>query len=315
MVAELKSLISTLDRVEDNVRLASLTFSITLFTDKVFTDIPAAVLRCQELFLKRCPQDAVRFYATENMRRHRPVNKKTVTVLPARLATPSAKPEYIVLELKDGELPEDAPKHFFKVVGSEKGSIGHKEHLANAVCLAFPPDMALDDADGMLQMVVDLCEQFPFQSGSAGFAFHCTRYETQPAQSHAFGISMRYPEIDIVRLPEDIHAVDQNAVKTVGWLTLVSDGFVDRLGGIAAVQRNLGPNTSCTRMKSGYLVRIGDKPTLSDRNRNERCPDYTALHRVLKPLIDVAADQSQWLDLGGSNEDDQTRAWYRRLEQ
>ena len=315
MVAELKSLISALDLVEGDVRLASLTFSITLFTDRVLSDIPEATLRCQEMFLKRCPQDALRFYATENMRRHRPVNKKTLTMLPVRLATPSAKPEYIVLELKDGQRAEDAPKYFFKVVGSEKGSIGHKEHLANAVCLAFPPDAALEDTDGMLQIVVDLCEEFPFQSGTAGFALHCSRYETQPSQSHAVSTSMRYPEIDIVRLPEDIHAVEQNAVKTIGWITLVGEGFIDKLGGIDRVQRKLGGKTSCTRMKSGYLLRIGDKPTLSDRNRNERCPDYTALYGALKPLIDVAADQSQWFDLGGSNEDEQTRAWYRRFEE
>jgi hypothetical protein len=315
MVAELRSLMSSLDLVEGDVRRASLTFSITLFTDRVLSDIPAATLRCQEIFLKRCPQDALRFYATENMRRHRPVTKKTLTILPARLETPSAKPEYIVLELKDGERPEDAPKHFFKVVGSEKGSIGYKEHLANAVCLAFPPGTVLEDTDRMLQMVVDLCEEFPFQSGNAGFAFHCSRYEAEPAESHAVSTSMRYPEIDIVRLPKDIHAVAQNAVKTIGWITLVGENFIDQLGGIAAVQRRLGRKTSCTRVNSGYLVRIGDKPTLSDRNRNERCPDYTLLYEALKPLIDVAADQSQWFVLGGSNRDEQTRAWYRRFEE
>ncbi|MDE2004587.1 MAG: DUF3396 domain-containing protein, partial [Betaproteobacteria bacterium] len=138
--------------------------------------------------------------------------------------------------------------------------------------------------------------------------------DTQPAQVHAFGMSMRYPEIDIVRLPEDIHAVGQNAIKTISWITVVDDKFVDELGGIASIKRILGDGISCTKMKRGYLFRIGVRPSLSDRNRQQRCPEYAAMYEALKPLIEVAADQSQWLDLGGSSEDEQTRAWYKRFE-
>ena len=310
---DMKSLIRSLDFHDDGVRLTSLTFSISLFTNVLLTDIPEAVLRCQEIFFEFCPKELIKFYATDTMRKHRPVTKKVFGMLDVWMQNPETKTDYITLELKDGDML-GAPKHLFKVVGCQKGSRGYKEKLANSLCFAFPPEYGVDRPGEMLTLVKTLCAIIPVHSGTAGFAFHCSRYVPQEAEAYAWQKSIRHPEIDIVRLPQDIHAVGQNAVKTIGWLTIADDDFVKTLGGIASIKKRLGSSADVLRTAGRYILQIGDAPTISDRNRGQAVPAYTTVYRVFEPLIDLAREQSQWFDTGGDDEDDQTEAWYRRFE-
>ena len=307
-------LIERLDYYEEDIRQASLTFSINLFTNVLLTDIPDVVLHCQKMFFELCPQERIKFYATENMRKHRPVTKRVFGMLETWFRNPESKTEYIVLELKDGDSFQCAPKYLFKVIGNEKDSIGYSENLPNLISFAFPPVFGVERGNEMLDLVTKICDMFPFQSGSAGYAFQCSRYTPQLGESFAWKKSMRYPEIDIVRLPQDIHAVGQNAIKTVGWLTFVNSDFLKKLGGITKIKESVGSDTRVFKTKNGYIFKIGDLPVISDRNRGESSPDYQKLYQNFKPLIDIASQQSLWFDTGGRDEGEQTEAWYRRLE-
>ena len=309
-----ETLIKTLDLHVQDIRLASLTFSIHLFTNVLLTEIPDAVLHCQKIFFDNCPTNVVKFYATENMRKHRSVTKRVYGMLETWLRNPESKTDYIVIEFKDGDVAQDAPKYFFKVIGNEKDSIGYAEKLANSISLAFPANFGLDRTNEMIDIVKEICDVFPFQSGSAGFAFLCSRYSPQIGEAFAWQKSMRYPEINIIRLPQDIHAVRQNAMKTVGWLTFADDDFLKKLGGITKIKGQIGSDTKLIKTNSGYIFQIGDAPVISDRNRTKISPDYKKMNQIFKPLIDLASSQSMWFDTGGQDEGEQTEAWYRRLE-
>lgn len=309
-----KELIKLLDLYDEHIRQASLTFSINLFTNVLLTEIPEALLCCQELFFEYCPKDNIKFYATENMRKHRMVSKRVFGMLKVWMENPESKTDYIVLELKDGNEAQDAPKYFFKVSGSEKGSIGYAEKMANSISLAFPPEFGLERSNEMIDLINKICEIIPFQSGSAGYAFQCSRYSTQKSESFAWQKSMQYPEINIVRIPQDEHAVGQNALKTIGWLTMVNDDFVKYLGGISEIKERVSLVTNITKTNHGYIFQIGDLPIITNKNRGEISSDYKKLYQVFEPLIRIASEQSLWFDTGGEDEDEQTEAWYRRFE-
>lgn len=314
-MADTLALIPTLDyRDKDGIRRASLVFSISLFTDISFLAMPDAMRHCQALFFEFCPAGQLRFYATENMRKHRPVNAKVFGMLDLWLKNPQTKDEVIALEIKDGDDVLDAPKLMFKLYGRDRNARGKPDEMANAMVFAFPPEWGVERSEEMFDLVRRLGEVFPYQSGTAGFAFQCSRYTPEPGEAHAWQRSMRHPEIDIVRLPQDRHAVELNALKTVGWLTLVCDAFLEELGGATAVRKKLGSNVQVTRVGGGQLLRIGPVPTLSDRNRGEDAADYRKVFTALRPLIERARNQSPWFATGSEDQDDQTESWFYRFE-
>lgn len=314
-MADIQSLLPSLDhRDADGIRRASLVFSISLFTDVSFLAIPDVVLRCQEMFFEFCPREALRYYATENMRKHRPVNAKVFGMLELWLKNPQTKDEVLALELKDGADVLDAPKYLFQLYGRDKNSRGKPDEMANALVFAFPPEYGIERSEEMLDLTRRLAEVFPYQSGSAGFAFQCSRYSPELGEAFAWQKSMRHPEADIVRLPQDRHAVELNALKTIGWLTLVCVPFLDELGGAKAIEKKLGGAIQSSRVGSGQLYRIGPAPTLSDRNRGESAPDYKKLYLALRELIERAREQSPWFATGSEDQDEQTESWFRRFE-
>ncbi|MCL4738695.1 MAG: DUF3396 domain-containing protein [Burkholderiaceae bacterium] len=314
-MADIEALFPALDhRDPDGVLRTSLTFSINLFAETSFLAIPDAVLRCQELFLQLGPRDKLRFYATENMRKHRPVNAKVFGMLELWLRAPQPKDDIVALELKDGDDVRDAPKYMFNVFSRETGAGGEPSSLANTLNLAFPPEFGTRRADEVFELTRRLAEIIPYQCGSAGFAFHCSRYSPEIGEAFAWQKSMRHPEVDIVRPVQDRHAVERNAVKTVGWLTLVSDALLDELGGASAVKSKLGNGIDVVKAGGGRIFRIGPAPALCDRNRGESASGYRALHVALRPLIERAGKQSPWFKTGGEDRDEQTEAWFQRFE-
>jgi hypothetical protein len=313
---DINALIRSLDHVDkEGIRCAALGFSINLFTNRVLSEVAQAVLDCQDLFFQFCPRESIRFYATETMRKHKKVDQKVFGMLELWMKNPQARGQLMTLELKDGDTMLDAPKYLFKVIGNEKGSRGHEAHVANSITLSFPPEFGIERSDEMLDLMQRLCSALPCQSGQAGFAFQCSRYESQTGETFAWKKSLRHPELDIVRIPQDCHAVEHNAVKTVAWLTMVCDEFLDELGGAKGVEKKLAADTERIRVPGGVIYRLGEAPAITDRNKGDKTPsDYKKLYQALRPLIERAIDQSQWFDTGSDDEDDQTEAWYRRFE-
>ncbi|MEN3332476.1 MAG: hypothetical protein V7641_1841 [Blastocatellia bacterium] len=305
---------ANLELVDDGVRLVSLTFGLSLYTDVLFSSVPDAVLGCFEKFLGLCPADQLKFYVTENMDQHKPVTNRTMGMLKTWLKPGAPPREYIALELKDGDDFYWAPKCKFEVWGNEDGSSGYETQDANLVSMAFPPQWGLERADEMLEFVRDLCAIFPFRSGHAGFCFECSSYEEEQSQTFAWKRSMRHRGIDIFDVANDTVAVGHDGVKGVNWLTILSDPFVKRLGGQKQMRESLSEEIEILPSSGGVIIKCGPQPRFGDTNRRDFLPDYKEVYALASPLIEVAIKRYPSLTLEGDDYEAKTIAWLRRFE-
>ena len=229
-------------------------------------------------------------------------------------AQPDSKTEYLSLELKDGDNELDAPKYLFKYASAEPESPPHKARHSNSITLSFEPSWGLEKAQQMQDLMLRLLAELPCVCATAGFAYQCSRYSPKLGETFAWQKSMRHPEVDIVRIPQDHRAVKQDALKTVAWLTMISDDLANELGGVDQLTRGLGKGIVHGPVPGGLMFRVGDAPVISDRNRGESSPDYKKLHMALRPLIERARDQAMWFASDSEDQDEQSESWFRRFE-
>lgn len=302
-----------LDLEVEDERIVSLTFSITLYTDVALSTIPGAVLGCYEKFLTLCPPDQLKFYATENMKQHKPVTKRVLNMLPTWLKPGAPPREYIALELKDGATFSAAPKFRFNVWGSEPGSSSHATGHANLIQTSFPPEWGVERPDAMVALVLDMCGLFPYQSGHAGFCFLCSPYDKKQSQNYAWARSMRHRGVDILAHPNDKKAVGRDAVKGADWLTLLSTAFVEKLGGERKIRSAVTKPVEILDAPRGLLIKAGPLPRLGDVNRRDDLPEYRQVYRIIAPLVEPGIERGPSLLAGAPDDyDENTVAWRRR---
>ena len=303
-----------LELVVDDERLVSLTFGLTLYTDQLFSAIPQAVLGCYEAFLSLCPPENLTFYSTENMTRHKPVTKRVLSMLETWFAPGAPAREMYKLELKDGEHYPFAPKDHFWVSANEEGSSGFENKRANFIAMAFPPEWGAERTDEMLALMQKLCDLFPYRSAHAGYSFTCSRYHDEKSQTHAWQQSMRHRGIDIFQFADDAIAVGHDGVKGVNWLTVLDAGFVEELGGAKKIRKALPQSVEIIPVGNGLLFKAGNAPQFGDTNRREFLPEYQAVYKLIKPLIERALARRPSLCLEGSDFEEQTNAWVQRFD-
>jgi hypothetical protein len=99
----------------------------------------------------------------------------------------------------------------------------------------------------------------------------------------------------------------QDRLRTVNWISLVSDDLARSLAG-----DRRGPDLPRTihreRLSGGILLRAGDRPSLCDRSDEDACQGYVELHRALEPI--VADDPVVFPPFFTVEE---TREWLRRF--
>lgn len=304
----IESLLPDLDLARDGLKLARLTFGINLYTNASFYDYPDAALAGLDLFLKWCPADLVKFYATETMTSHKTVTKRVLAMLPTWLKPDSPRKKWVALELKSGDAYQDAPDFKFHIWAVDISK------QANLVSLAVPAAWGTDRPNELLQSVQLLCDVFPFHSGLAGYALERSHYEKELAETHAWQASMRHPGVDIVRVPDDARALGGGAVKGAGWLTLLGRDIVAQLGGVQALRRKLGSEIELIETKNGVIVKAGAYPETGDVNHADPLPLYVRVYDVLAPWIQAAAKQSVSFQLVDDFAE-RTMVWYSRLRQ
>ncbi|MBJ6765997.1 DUF3396 domain-containing protein [Myxococcaceae bacterium JPH2] len=297
---------SELELIQDGIRLTSWVFGINLYTSRSFYDGSVGLLSAWELFQTRCPPARLTFHATETMKVHKPVTKRVLGLLGTWLAPDAPRKNYLALELKVSEKPHDAPSTKFEIWNVDASQ------QANILSMAFPAVDARDNPSDLLAFVHQLAEVFSFRCGSAGFAFECSRYDKQASETHAWNMSMRYPGIDIVRIPFDAKAVGNNGIQGVNWLTLLDAGTLAPLGGVSALRRQLPAEVELLEARHGTLIKAGPAPTTGDAASPETLRLYREVYRLLAPWIALAADQSMALRIGGGAIP-RTEAWFRRL--
>jgi hypothetical protein len=297
----------------DGFRLVSVGFAISLFFDRPFAEIRQQVLACIELMQSQIPKDALRWYATETMAKHRAVTKRVLSMLPTWLAPSAPTREYIALELKDGVRAEDAPHHMLQVFSEEFPDPEEGPINARILRLFLPHEAGQDRSAEMAQFVVRLCQTAPCRHALAGYALMCSRYSDYESQTQAVAFGMRHPGVDILVDIADASLVGSDSIKGVSWLTMIDMRFVDRLGGIGAVRSSLTDGVELIELDDGVILRAGVGPKIGDTNRRDTLPEYRTVFAVVRPLLEPAIARKPGFALADADAEERALAWFLRL--
>lgn len=299
-----------LDAELDGVRVAAPVFSISLFTHEPLSKLGPAALAPFRRYRELVGDAALRFYMTANMRQHKPVTKRALTMLDTWLRPGAKLGDYVFLDYQDGPDHNHAATSRFIIAGNEEVD-GERCEDATLVRMSLPMAWGLDEPERMLELTRELWGQLPWRYGHAGFAFEVSRYFIDQAHEYAYGRSMRHPGLDIPDAANDAIMVGFDHIRGVGWLTMLDDAHVKTLGGIKALRKALGEQAEVIELDRGVLLRAGAVPQFGDVNRKDDLPAYRAVYAALAPLMtDAAAAPS--LNIGGDFVS-RNQAWLTRF--
>jgi len=154
------------------------------------------------------------------------------------------------------------------------------------VTLTLPVSWLNDAGPGAFQdMVVEWCAAVqPFHGGAGLALIHSPNYaETRVAEPHLFPLIQRFPGLEY-DVPVDHARLCGDGIKSVNWLTVVSDSLLGRIGGRASLARALTPAATLFDYPGGVVIQAGPAPLLGDNERNDVPKAYQAVAAVLKPL-------------------------------
>ncbi len=135
------------------------------------------------------------------------------------------------------------------------------------------------------QLVFRFCERLsPLHGyGGATLLISHDRGLAQVHASEAAGFAARYPGLEIDR-PMSHKLATLNAIKGAGWITVLSQAFVERMGGLQGLRDRLAETVSVTPFATGVLLVAGNAPEVGDLNRRLDTPHLRDLSRALKPI-------------------------------
>lgn len=248
-------------------RVAAICFGITLFADRPVSSFYAGALKAFALYRKLVGDDALKVYATDTMRQHKPVSKRALTLLDTWLAPNAPARETIDIEYSDADPYDEAPRRRFAITGEEVAEAA--DTWPSVVRIALDPVWGTERNEEIMEFVLKLAELIPVRSGYAGFAFEYSKYHLEEGCEHAWQQSMRHPGIDIHSpRARERFATLKDSIRTIGWLTLLDDAFVSELGGRKALAKELPQSVEVCDIDGGVLLRAGERPALGDVNRN-----------------------------------------------
>jgi hypothetical protein len=149
----------------------------------------------------------------------------------------------------------------------------------------FPRAWASERPDVLLKLLLGWAERLQPLHGYAGIGIVDAADEGLAAvnENKVHALAMRHPGLE-VDYPLDHCLYTAEGIKGGSWITVLSDAFIDRLGGSDAVQQKLGASFRMEKYQGGVLIIAGEQPEIGDCNRNIDTPNYRHLARVLKPI-------------------------------
>jgi Protein of unknown function (DUF3396) len=283
-----------------------------LYTERDFTTIPAPVLAIYDRYLAGFPPERLRWYATENMTRHKPATARQFNMLRGWLKPGAPPRKEIRIELKDGADDIDTPGCRVEVDGVEAGGYAYGRRT-NAIACSFPADPSDSSIASFFDFVADMFDRCPFRWGHAGYALQMSPYRPLDAHLAAWRLSMQHPGVDIVTTNNDYLRVGRAGIKNVNWLTMLGPEFVKLLGGSAALRELLPAEVDVLPVGAGVMIRAVAAPALGHVNRQDRLPAYRAVYKALEPLQRPIVQGFTSFSLPGGDHKEKTTAWLRRF--
>ncbi len=241
-------------------------------------EVREGVVRCFEDYWKTCG-DKLR-WATKNTRWVRVGPKVPTPRETARTTPPDGAWQFVY---HGGESIEESSDYRFRVLGQRKwkSEMGFLGYLSASFPLTYFADRP-QKLPGFVSRWASWVR--PFHGyGGVGILESISESETVDHQPAAYAIARRFPGIE-ADYPVT-HALDlKDGIKGVNWLTVLKDHWLDKLGGLAKLRSQLGPEFLFHEYPGGVVIQAGPKPRMGDRNRRRRPELYVKLNTALRPI-------------------------------
>jgi hypothetical protein len=173
-----------------------------------------------------------------------------------------------------------------------------------------------EDFAPVIELFVRWCSIVRPAHGTVSPGIVLTQGSGGNALAQAYPLVARFPGLDCgdpTRWLSRSRALRK--IRTIGWLTAIDDGFVEELGGLDRIARQLGPDVAIRPFAGGIVMQAGPTPSLGDRNGQIIPTPYQTVAGMLEPLIFKDFARGLFHPLPPSyNSEDETQKWLQRFE-
>lgn len=175
--------------------------------------------------------------------------------------------------------------------------------------------VAQNPAGSFVRLVRDFCEYLQPFHGYGGMAAisHVSHSKARESRRElsVYALARRFPGLEVDYPVSHLRHLGKG-IKGVNWLTVLSETWLEALGGKASLRERLGELFVFHDFTGGTLIQAGPHPQLGDVNRRNIPAPYQKLSRLLKPIRAAYPDVLQ-ADPDGFD-DTRTQEWLSRFD-
>jgi hypothetical protein len=211
---------------------------------------------------------------------------KAQTILDVRAWLPRLREsDYFEPAFQGGSGSADASATYFLAMARPARNEEERTELSFA-SFGLPFSWAAGKPAGsFLQLVLDACKIMRPAHGQAGLGIALPLTGSSSFLRPAVALAARFRGLEL-ESPSD-HSRElakANAIKSINWLSVLSDQWLDKLGGLAALSATLGADIPIHRFEGGAIIQAGASARFGDVQRAEEMPAYLKVARALKPI-------------------------------
>ena len=170
---------------------------------------------------------------------------------------------------------------------SERGDYAFTSN-ASFLRMIVPSSDLAEQSSRVRDLVLAACETFPVQSGIVGYVLAEgleLRGPRSKAAVHAVTEALlRFPTVDV---QDDFAALlaPADRARYVGWLTVLGETAVEKLGGETKVKRQLGQLVELHRTRHALVLQAEPEPRLHEAPA-DALEAYRRVYHVIAPLLE-----------------------------
>ncbi len=295
---------------KDNHIVAQIGMMVTLYLENAYEkQCRLAVAQCIEEYMALVRPHLKR-YGGEKLG----VRKFSQTPIQplAEMIEPLDEYDFFEIIITGSETDEESSPYNVETVLGEKRSYKQIGYLSATFPLAF-----LEEQPGgfFQQFVHDWCKRLSPYHGYGGLGLIRSVYTgaARRAEPLLYPLIKRFPGLEI-DMPH-FHSSDcVEGIKGINWLTILSDTFLQKLGGKAALRAQLDDDFIFYDYPGGVMIQAGPFPQIGDMEQGNIPKQYQTLYRLVKS---VQTDKLKYIVVEvpeGVNAKEFTKWWLHRFE-
>jgi hypothetical protein len=254
----------------------ALSFAVTMYFRSPLYAIREPLIACYDDYLARAEKE-LRWYGDSKINRIRKATPDLLR-LPAEQLHLELPPNSDFLWHAHGGKAKDSAGSY-----SMNGASRSRAHELSLLRCAFPLEHFVAKWADALDLTLKWARTVPVFHGYAGLSFSESEMDYQVYRPLVKVGAFRYLGLEVEQLSVTSF-VTADAIKSVNWLTFLSNTFVERLGGFDVLRRRLSSEIGIHAVLNGVVIQAGPEPGAGDVNAGETLPLYREVARALKPI-------------------------------